>query len=451
MLCILFIALPVRAANGNEESITGRNDTVEEKNMFTFFSDYLTGKSTVFGSKKKLGLNGVSEARQAVWNAWREANKNLEEEKLFEPDDLNKAKHGKWNLPEELEPKAVMPYLFGTKGETRPQNGYPFFLYIHGSGPKAMEWKAGWEICRRFDDAPSLYFIPQIPNEGRYYRWWQKSKQYAWEKLLRQLFVGGWVNPKRMYLFGISEGGYGGQRLASFYADYWAAAGPMAGGEPLKNAPAENCANIAFSLRTGDKDFGFYRNILSTYVKNEFDSLQSVYPDEFRHWIELVPDKGHAIDYAPTPEWLKQFERNVYPKHVLWEDFEMDGLHRKGFYNLYVNQRPEGAERALYEMTIEGNDITLTVKTVDYQTIQKDHQWDIDMKFKKSHQEATGGRLTVYLCEELVDLSKPVTLTVNGKLIYKGKVKPEWKHLVNSCAAYFDPMRLYPAAIEVSY
>lgn len=42
----------------------------------------------------------------------------------------------------------------------------------------------------------------------------------------------------RVYVFGL------GRRIwqsasASFYADCWAAAGPMAGGEPLKNAPAE--------------------------------------------------------------------------------------------------------------------------------------------------------------------------------------------------------------------
>ena len=65
------------------------------------------------------------------------------------------------------------------------------------------------------------------PNEGDYYRWWQVAKQFAWEKLIRQALVEGNVDANRLYVFGISEGGYGSQRLASFYADYWAAAGPM--------------------------------------------------------------------------------------------------------------------------------------------------------------------------------------------------------------------------------
>ena len=128
---------------------------------------------------------------------------------------------------------------------------------MHGSGSKVQEWATGLALGKRFADAPSVYFIPQIPNEGQWYRWWQKGKQFVWDKLLRQTLLRNDINANRLYVFGISEGGYGSQRLASFYADYWAAAGPMAGGEPLKNAPAENLANTAFSLRTGAKDKGF--------------------------------------------------------------------------------------------------------------------------------------------------------------------------------------------------
>jgi hypothetical protein len=228
-------------------------------------------------------------------------------------DTLSSASTGYWKLPDSLEPNAVMPYYWGMKGTDEIGNELPLFLYLHGSGPKEREWSTGLNICRNFDDAPSVYFIPQIPNEGEYYRWWQKAKQFAWEKLLRQSLLLGKIDPNRVYVFGISEGGYGSQRLASFYADYWAAAGPMAGGEPLKNAPAENCSNFAFSLRTGDKDTGFYRNTLTGYVREAFDSLAHQHPGYFTHKIELIPGMGHSIDYRPTTPWLKQYVRNPYP------------------------------------------------------------------------------------------------------------------------------------------
>lgn len=55
----------------------------------------------------------------------------------------------------------------------------------------------------------------------------------------------------------------------------------------------------------------------------------------------------------------------------------------------------------------------------------------------------------VYLNNNLVDLKKKVKLVVNGKKVYEGKVKPDLKHLVNSCAVFYDPLRLYPVALTV--
>ncbi len=158
---------------------------------------------------------------------------------------------------------------------------------------------------------------------------------------------------------------------------------------------------------------------------------------------------GHSIHYRLTTPWLKQYTRNPYPKYVLWEDFEMDGLHRKGFYNLVVKERPDADARTRYEMTIEDNRITLNVDNVAYEVIQKDPHWGIELKFKKHYTPATKGKVIVYLNSELVDLKQKVTVTVNGKQVFQGKVKPDLKHMANSCATFFDPQRIYPAAIEV--
>lgn len=83
---------------------------------------------------------------------------------------------------------------------TLQKKKWPLFLYLHGSGPKAQEWATGLKLCQRFDDAPSVYFIPRIPNEGEYYRWWQRGKQYIWEKLLRQTMMSGKIDPNRLYV-----------------------------------------------------------------------------------------------------------------------------------------------------------------------------------------------------------------------------------------------------------
>lgn len=252
-------------------------------------------------------------------------------------------------------------------------------------------------------------------------------------------------------MFGISEGGYGSQRLASFYADYLAAAGPMAGGEPLKNAPAENLLNTAFSLRTGDQDFGFYRDKLTRYTAAALDSLQQCHPGGYVHNVELIPGKGHHIDYSPTTPWMSRHTRNPYPRHVIWENFEMDGLYRDGFYNLHVGERSNDDEstRTRYEMTIDGNTINLNVDIVTYQTVETDSRWGIALAFRKTFTPATKGRVTVYLNDRLVDMTKPVTVNVNGRQAFHGKLQIRLADMVNSCAEFFDPARIYPSSVEV--
>lgn len=422
----------------------------QKEQITTHFSGAISGSVKPYSKSTEITLSDIQKERDLVWKVWKEANSKSTEQKLIPLEALSNGKSDRWNLPSYLEPSATMPYYFGSKG-TKPEAGFPLYLYLHGSGDKNSEWNTGLSLNKNFNDAPSVYFIPQIPNTGNYYRWWQKAKQFAWEKMLRLAFVSGQIDANKVYCVGISEGGYGSQRLASFYADYLAGAGPMAGGEPLKNAPVENCRNTAFSLLTGALDDGFYRNKLTGYTKDEFEKFNKLYPADFTHRIELIPNMGHSINYNLTTPWLKQFTRNPYPKAVNWENYEMDGLYRKGFYNLAVQERSNADEstRTYYQTNIQGNEIDIKVDLVTYKAVEVDPNWGIELKSEKSHQTASKGKFTVYLNSHLVDLEKEVTLTVNGKQAFKGMLKPDLKHLVNSCATFFDPERLYPAAIEV--
>lgn len=414
------------------------------------FTKHLRGYGEHYLPTQRIQWDEVPEYRIAVWKAWCEANQTFKEDKLPPLRPLTNTDTLLWPLPENLEPDAIMPYYYGTKGD-KPTEGWPLYIYIHGSGPKTHEWSTGYTLCSRFDDAPSLYFIPQIPNEGRYYRWWQQAKLYAWERLLRQSFVNGEINTNRIYLFGISEGGYGSQRLASYYADYLAAAGPMAGGEIPYDAPAENCGHIGFSLRTGADDHMFARNLLTARTHELFDSLQHCYPTEYRHHIELIPGCGHGIDYSPTTPWMSHFTRCLHPTHFVWEDYPMDGIYRQGFYNIAVHERDTtgGNERTRYEMTVKGNTVYLTIERLQYEIAEREPKWNIPVKHIKHYTPVEKGRITLYLSDEMVDFSRKVTLIINDREVYRGKMTPNVKHIVNSCATFFDPERLYCVGIEV--
>lgn len=399
---------------------------------------------------QRISVKQITAKRHELWQAWQATNRQYNQITLPHLMSLATCNPSSWQIPDSLEPNATLPFYYGYKGE-KPTMGYPLFIYLHGSGPKQQEWQTGLALAQSFKDAPSAYFIPQIPNEGQWYRWWQKSKQYAWRALLRNALLSDSINSNQLYVFGISEGGYGSQRLASYYADYWAAAGPMAGGEPLKNAPTENLGNIGFILRTGANDTGFYRNLLTRYTLQSLDSLEQLNPAGYRHKVELEANRQHFIDYSQTTPWLRHFTRNPYPTHFTWEDFEMDGEHRTGFYNLRVIKRPDAKLRTRYDVNINDNEVNIVVENVCYKPIERDPIYGIELKFKKSYTNAQNGSFVLYLDEHLVDLTNKVTVKVNGKVVYNKRPQLDLKYMQESLATFYDPQRIYPTAININY
>lgn len=392
----------------------------------------------------------VDKCRTLVWDAWCRAVLNHNGEALPSFRPLAEKDTFRWHMPHILEADTVMPFYFGTKGE-KPAEGWPLFLYLHGSGPKDQEFATGHILCQRFDDAPSLYFIPQIPSE-KHYRWWQRGKQHLWEQLLRHALAGGQIDVNRIYIFGISEGGYGSQRLASFYADYLAAAGPMAGGEVSENAPAENLGHIGFSFLTGAEDLMFGRNRLTQRAGDLLDSLQRLYPSEYNHSIQLIPNRGHHIDYSPTTPWLRTFKRISRPRHFIWEDFPMDGRYRRGFYNIEVIKRDtaDGNERMRYEMNVCNNTIRVDAKRVQYHTAERESRWGIPIRQHTTFTTPKSGQFIVYLDESMADLEQPVTLIVNGRKVFRGKLTPNLQIMARSCVCFYDPERVFSTAISIN-
>ena len=401
--------------------------------------------------RETVAVGQTNALRHQLWSQWKSKLRSEATQCLISTSTLDTTHVGRLYLPDSLEANAVMPYYWGTKGQLAQGRNVslPTFVYIHGSGPKAQEWAAGISWCKIFSDAPSRYFIPQIPNEGEYYRWWQRAKQWAWKWLWDQLMLDDTTDPNRIYLFGISEGAYGSQRLASFYADYLAAVGPMAGGEPLENCPPENIGNIGFSLLTGEKDFMFGRNLLTKHVSNVLDSLQNEYPGEYAHRVQLIPNMGHGIDYRPTTPWLQQFRRNPWPSHFIWEDYEMDGIHRNGFYNLRVDKRPSDSLRTRYDVSIANNRVDIQARNVKYISALKEPNWGITVKWEKQYEPTDDATLTVFLNEHLVDLSKRVTVTLNGEEVFCGKLRLTKEAMMESLNTYRDPLRIFPAAVRI--
>lgn len=427
-----------------------------ENSIGDTYSDYA-------GKGRRLDAKDIPAAREYVWDIWRRAVRNEQGEHLPALSPHRDTKWGELQTPDGIWqlPEGEMNFFYGSKGE-KPEAGYPLFLFIHGSGDdNQREWTVSKAWAQRFEDSPSVYFIPRSPQGGTGTRWYQPSRQDKWERVIRQAFASGDIDPSKFYIMGISEGGYGSQRLASYYTDYLAGAGPIAGGEILYNCPPENLANIAFTLQTGDNDTMFGRRLLTQRVNHLLDSLQTLHPGLYVHKVDLQPGKGHGCDYTVTTPWLAQFTRNATPKYFKWENYGMGGIngepvrYRDSFYNLQIlepsDSRDNDMVRTIYEMNIDGNTIDLTVSNAVLVPAEMTdvHGFKIPLSVEKEYKPATSGKIRVFLSEELVDLSKPVEIRINGRTGFKGKVTPDMRNMIESTALFYDPLRVFPASVDM--
>lgn len=418
----------------------------EQARVAAYFEERIAGATTEISlipypldrQSKKLNIKEINPAREAIWALWKTTNQQMETlpvatmaDSASEPFPIHV-----WELKDEN----PMPFYFIRKGKA-DDGPLPLFLNLHGSGPKIHEFSATLNWSRRFEDRDSYYFIPQIPSEERY-RWWYRPIQHTWERLFRLAMLDERIDPDRLFIIGISEGGYGSQRLGAYYADYLAGAGPMAGGEPLMNAPPLNYRHVAFSFQTGENDRMFGRNANTRQAQKRFAELAEANDGQFRHQIVLQPGRGHSIDYTPTTPWLRPFKRVTRPAHISWVHFPMHGRYRKSFYNVSVDQpfpikEGDPLDRVIFDIRYQDNETYITA--------------DLANGNLSEQQQLDELAISLFLDEGYVDLTRPVIVFVNGQPVFQGKVDLRMAHLLESCGLFGDPKRLFPGKIAIHY
>ncbi|WP_426107426.1 prolyl oligopeptidase family serine peptidase [Massilia sp. TSP1-1-2] len=124
---------------------------------------------------------------------------------------------------------STLPYLrFLPKGYSAKGPGVPLILFLHGSGERGtdLEKVKAWgppAIAEKDEDFPFIVLSPQLA-EGE--AWHALALKGLLDQVLRKYNV----DRTRVYLTGLSLGGYGAWDLASRYPDYFAAVAPICGG-----------------------------------------------------------------------------------------------------------------------------------------------------------------------------------------------------------------------------
>lgn len=394
-------------------------------------------------------LAGVSPAdakeagalRDEVWAAYRKGALKLgwDAEIAAMPPTLEAIKE----MPEGERPKLVpgkmeaggkaMPYFLVAKGR-KPDAGWPLVISLHGGGGNAgadgphawpvntREWQTQLALFERIYPGDALYFIPRMADD-REGRWWYDYCQEMYESFIRRAVLFREVDPNRIYVIGISEGGYAAYRLPANQPDRWAAAGAMAAAEPLATSPPENLRHTAFRCDIGEKDSMFDRIGLARNFFKQLDTLEKDHAGCYVHHFGEQAGKGHGIDYQPCPEWVVKHRRSPRPKEITWNVQELHHtLHRHNYW-LELAAPPAKLPVKLTG-SIKDNTINLTSSAPEV-------------------------RLRLVLDDRLLDLDQPVTVTLNGTTVHSGKIPRKLETLIRTIAERGDPEMVFSAALEV--
>lgn len=311
-----------------------------------------------------------------------------------------------------------------------PGKGLPVFLALHGGGENEGHWSSGtgmFTAPTRASWKQGIFICPSVLHK-KYAEWGKNPVEEEYVQELLKAAKRTWdIDTNRIYIGGHSMGGYGTWHIGGHQADVFAGMVSAAGGILTGRSLGESWGwgvignlrhtPIAFLHGTKDGPSPVWSDQESNRILNE---LEKKHPGQYVHrYIETV-DGGHMPPGDKLNEqvkWVLQHERNPNPKELTWEPTRS---FVKQFYWLRVEQ-PAMFQRI--EANIKGNTIELVTTRLN-------------------------AGFSVLLNDQLVDLSKPVTVRVNGEETFRGLLQPSATAILESIVGKLDDKLVYTARID---
>jgi len=188
----------------------------------------------------------------------------------------------------DAQPVTIRYLLFAPKDYKPQGEKWPLMLFLHGSGESSddnldlVKVHGPPKIVESKPDFPFVLVSPQCPKKHEVGHAWKADEMM---QLIDHVAGKMNIDPDRIYVTGLSMGGYGTWRLAATYPDRYAAAIPICGGgDPEKLAkPLSKVPIWAFH---GGKD-------TTVPTKQSQDIVDAVRKEHGDIEFTVYPDAGH--------------------------------------------------------------------------------------------------------------------------------------------------------------
>jgi hypothetical protein len=306
---------------------------------------------------------------------------------------------------------------------SRPTNGWALFIAMHGGGgaPKEVN-DSQWRIMQRYyKDHPEgggyLYLALRAPNDT----WNGFYDVYVYPliaNLIREFLLFGDVNPNKVCILGYSHGGYGAFAIGPKMPDRFAAIHASAAAATDGETTPTTLRNTVFTYMVGEKDTAYDRIKRARNFSEAVTKLRGADTNAYPLRFDEIANNGHTG--LPDRDKIKEMlanVRNPVPRHLTWL------MTDKVISDFFWLRAGKPGKKQEIDALCNGNQLAVTTTTNVPSAL-------------------------VLLDGRLVDVDRPLTLELNGKVSHH-KLEPSLQTLCETMQRRGDPELAFTVQIDL--
>lgn len=315
-----------------------------------------------------------------------------------------------------------------------PEKDYALILCLHGAGFTGDAYLERWQT--RLGEQ----YILACPTymQGT---WWTRQGEELVLATLHAIQARYRIDPDRVFLTGMSNGGIGTYLVGTHHAPLFAGLAPMASGLDTVLLPfLENLRNTPAYLIHGRQDQVMPVE-LSRTIAQELTRLG--YAFHYQEHDRVHPMAGgHFFPREELPalvRWFDSQRRTALPRHLV---VVRDATHLMPFGWVRIDATDRIA--AFTDLLTDSRDEAIVNRRYARLDAEITGPNRIDVRTERVQ------RYSLYLNETLIDLSQPVTIVTNGKTSFQGTVRPSLDSLLREARHRRDRQMLFPVLLHVA-
>lgn len=314
-----------------------------------------------------------------------------------------------------------------------PDKPMAFILCLHGAGFTGEAYLDRW-IPRLGEQY--ILACPSVTMGS----WWTRYGEDLALTVLQEVQKDYHIDPDRVFLTGMSNGGIGTWIIGMHHADRFAGIAPMASGIDDVLFPfVENLVHTPVYVIHGAEDQIMPVQLSRDLVK-EMERRGIPYQYQEHTWTHPHAG-GHFFPRQALPElmtWFDAQQREPLPRTI---SLVRDATHLTPFSWVRIDMTDQIA--AFTENLIDSRDEFITGGV-----------------YAKIHAQVTAPnkivvstnrirRFTLFLNQDLVDFSKPIIVETNGVISFEEMVEPRIETLLKEARHRSDTHTLYPVKLTI--